>query len=315
MSPGVKPPMVQVLTLGETMVLFEAVGEGEPTTGTSFRMHVAGAESNFAVGLCRLGVGVRWISRVGGDPFGDLMESTLREEGVDTSCVRRDDAAPTAVFFKWHTPRGNEVRYYRRGSAAARLEAADVPEAAFDGVRLVHLTGITLALGAAPRQAVLKLARESRARGLLVTFDPNFRPTLWDSTRAARESLEQVLPYVDWCLCGLDEGNRLFGTASAAELAGALRAGGVRDVALRVGAQGALVSEGSELTLVPPERLEKVVDEVGAGDGFDAGWAYGLLKGLPPTECARIANAVAGAALRGTGDWETLPHLEELERA
>jgi 2-dehydro-3-deoxygluconokinase len=88
----------------------------------------------------------------------------------------------------------------------------------------------------------------------------------------------------------------------------------VLGVALRIGAEGALVGSRAELEKVPPARVETVVDEVGAGDGFDAGWAYGLLKGLPPTQCARIGNALAAAALRGSGDWETFPHLQDLQR-
>jgi 2-dehydro-3-deoxygluconokinase len=126
-----------------------------------------------------------------------------------------------------------------------------------------------------------------------------------------------VLPYVDWYLCGLEEGNLLFGTANAAELSNALCARGARGAAIRVGVDGALVTDGG-LKHVPVARRATVVDEVGAGDGFAAGFAYGRLRGWEPTRCAAAGNLIAAAAVTGTGDWETFPRIDdvrdELER-
>src|SRR3954469_14509395 len=125
------------------MALLDPEGDGEPAYGTRFVLRAAGAESNYAVALRRLGVDVGWVSRVGDDPLGTLVLEALRGEGVDVGLVRRDPAAPTGLFLKWRMP-GAERRtlYSRRGSAASRMQPADVPDGALDGVRLVHLTGI-----------------------------------------------------------------------------------------------------------------------------------------------------------------------------
>lgn len=301
----------RVLTAGETMVLLDPV-EDEPRAGTSFTLRVAGAESNFAIALRRLGVDAVWVSRLGEDPFGDLVASTLAGEGVDLTYVRRDPDRPTGVYFKWRS--GGTVRplYYRAGSAASRLAPADVPDQALEGVSLVHLTGITAALGPAARELVLDLAARARARSIPVLFDPNYRAALWDGPAHAARALAEVLPSVDWYLCGLEEGNALFGTRSPDELVDAVRRAGARAAAIRIGVRGALVPSSSGLVEVPPTRIETVLDEIGAGDGFAAGFAYGLLRGWDPPACARVGNAVAAAALRGTGDWETYPRLDEL---
>ena len=303
---------MRVLTAGETMVLLDGVEGGGLEPGMPFRLRVGGAESNFAIALRRLGVDVAWASRLGSDPFGDLVARTLAAEGLDLRWVTRDDA-PTGVFFKWHEGGESRVLYRRAGSAASRLSPADVPEGALDGVALVHLTGITMALSATAREAVLSVARRARERGCIVTFDPNYRPALWADPGAAAKSMEAVLPHVDWYLCGRAEGEFLLGASSPEQVIEAARTAGAGDAVVRVGAEGALVRAGGQPVLVPPLRVEQVVDEIGAGDGFAAGFAYALLRGREPARCARAGNQVAAAALRGTGDWETYPRLGELD--
>jgi 2-dehydro-3-deoxygluconokinase len=272
--------------------------------GTTYRLRIGGAESNVAVALTRLGIPVTWISRLGTDPFGDLVRETLSAEGVDVR-ARRDPGRPTGVYFKSRAGGATRMHYYRTGSAATQLGPSDVPDEALDGVALVHLTGITTALGRAPRELVHDVARRARSRGITVLLDPNYRPALWASPSEAR----RALPDADWVLCGADEGNLLFGTGSPEELAAAVGA----NAAIRVGDRGALVTTDGGLVEVRPPRLEAVVDEIGAVDGFAAGFAYGLLCGWEPARCAQAGNVVAAGALRGGGDWETYPRLAEVE--
>ena len=283
----------RVLTVGETMALLDPVEDGPLELGRALTLRIAGAESNFAIALTRLGVDVAWVSRVGDDRFGDLVREALAGEGVDMRWVQTTPGLPTGAFFKWRDGGRSHNAYYRRGSAASTLTPADVPDEALDGVELVHLTGITLALGDGPRALVVDVARRARERGSLVTFDPNFRPALWKSPAAAAAAQAEVLPHVDWYLCGLDEGRALFGVD---DVAAAARAAGVRDAHVRA-----------------RDRADvEVVDEVGAGDAFAAGFALGLLEGREREDCVRLGDVVAVGALQGTGDWETLPRRDEL---
>ncbi len=297
---------MSVLTVGETMVLLDPVGDAI-AAGTTFTLRVAGAESNVGIALARLGVEVTWISRLGADPFGDIVYETLAAEGLSLRWVQRDESRPTGMYFKNRSGVGSSVFYYRAGSAASALKPADVPDEAFDGVELVHLTGITMALGEGPRELVLDVAARARERGITVVFDPNYRAPLWESPAAAGQSQREVLPSVDWYLCGLEEGSLLFGTSGEEELFGAVGDAGAGGAVVRIGARGALVSSGSRRVEVAPDRVESVLDEIGAGDGFAAGFSYGLLHGWDVGECARTGNYIAAAALRGTGDWELYP--------
>jgi 2-dehydro-3-deoxygluconokinase len=286
-----------VLTAGETMALVDPVGHGALRLGMPLTLRFAGAESNFAIALARLGVRVTWISRLGRDPFGDMIQRGLEQEGVDMRWARRDDA-PTGLFVKWRSGGRSHVAYYRSGSAASRLSPADIPDEALDGVRLVHLTGITMAISESGRELVLDLARRAKERGADVLFDPNFRQALPDTPEAAAARQRDVLPYVDWYLCGDGEARLLWQDADIP----------ARTV-IRIGARGAIV-DGVE---VPPPRAAQVLDEVGAGDAFAAGFAYGLLQGWAPADCAHAGNVIAAGALAGTGDWETLPRLGDVE--
>lgn len=296
---------MSVLTVGETMGLLDPAEAGPLRLGMPLTLRFAGAESNVAIALARLGVAVTWISRLGEDPIGGLIVSALQREGVDTRFVARQPGR-TGLFLKWRESGRSRVLYHRAGSAACALRPQDVPDSALEGVRLVHLTGITMAISESAAELVLDLARRARRRGITVVFDPNFRPALPDSATAAAARQLAVLESVDWYLCGLEEGNALWGTASAAELAAAIPANSV----IRLGADGALV--GGER--IAPVAALSVVDEVGAGDAFAAGFEFGLLREWEPPACVRAANLLAGRALLGTGDWETLPVLAEVER-
>jgi 2-dehydro-3-deoxygluconokinase len=309
-SAGRKSP--RVVTVGETMALLDPVADGELDLGDLLRLRIAGAESNFAVGLARLGVPVAWISRLGADRLGTLVRGALAAEGVDLRWVAEDPGAPTGMFYKWRAGGRTCVAYHRRGSAASRLTPADVPDAALAGAALVHLTGITPALGGGPRELVLDVARRARAAGATVTFDPNYRPALWESPAAAAAAMEPVLEHVDWYLCGAAEGQELLGATDPRGVLAAVAARGVGGAVVRLGERGALVAAGGVVREAVPARTEEVVDEIGAGDAFAAGFVFGLLQGWEPERCTSAAHVVAACAVRGTGDWETLPRLADV---
>jgi len=296
---------LSVLTVGEALGLLDPAEAGPLRLGMPLTLRFAGAESNLAIALARLRVPVTWISRVGEDPIGAMIVAALGREGVDTSRVVTQEGGRTGVFMKWREDGRTRVLYHRRGSAACDLRPADVPDAALEGVRVVHVTGITMAISDSAAELVVDLVARAKRRGIIVVFDPNFRPALPDTPAAAAARALPVLEHADWYLCGLEEGNALWGTSTADELAEAI---GVPSV-IRLGAAGALV--GGER--VAPAAQLRVVDEVGAGDAFAAGFELGLLRDLAPTACVRAANLLAGRALLGTGDWETLPRLGEVQ--
>jgi 2-dehydro-3-deoxygluconokinase len=299
---------MDVVTFGETMVLFAAAEQGPLRFATTYTRHAAGTETNFAIGLARLGHSVGWFSRVGDDEFGQYIVNTVRGEGVDTSRVIVD-----GVLFKEKRELGpRRIVYYRKGSAASRLGPGDLDSDYIAGARYLHLTGITPALSETARAAVFAAAELARSRGVRVSFDPNLRLRLWTRDQA-RETMRALLPLCDLVLPGLDEAELLVGESDPDRAADAIRALGPSMVVVKLGPEGALAVAPEGRVRAPGIRLERIVDPVGAGDGFAAGFMAGQLRGLDLLESLKIANTVGAFATTVVGDVEGLPTWREVQ--
>ena len=306
-------PALDVVTFGETMVLMAAVEAGPLRFANTFTRHAAGTESNVAIGLARLDQRVGWFSRLGDDELGQYVLGVVRAEGVDTSRVVVDPEAPTGLVLKEKRELGpRKILYYRRVSAASRLTPADLDAEYLADARYLHVTGVTLAISQSARETVFAAARLARERGVLVSFDPNLRLRLW-SKEEARETMRKLVPLCDVVLPGLDEAELITGEAEPDRAADALRALGAKTVALKLGPQGSLGVTETERVRAAGLKLERVVDPVGAGDGFAAGFLAGQLKGLSLAESLKVGNTVGAFATTVIGDWEGLPSWREVQ--
>jgi 2-dehydro-3-deoxygluconokinase len=301
--------MYDVVTLGECMVLLQPEMPVPIEQAESLRLDIAGAESNLAIGLSRLGHRVHFISRIGDDPFGRRIRATLAAEGVDPSGLRVDSQAPTGVYFKEWLPDGaRRIFYYRRASAASRLAPTDLQPEVFSGATFVHLTGITPALSqscAATVQQAIDLAHQARA---LVSFDPNYRSQLWGSA-AAREVLLPLLAQADILLMSHEDAWMLFESTDEASILERALARGPRIVVLKRGERGARALTQETALEVPAEAVETVIDPVGAGDGFNAGFLAGWLRGETLEAALRLGAKIGAAAVAHAGDYTGYPRL------
>ena len=274
--------MTDLLTVGEALVSFrtEAIAPGWRASA-----HVAGAEANVAIGLARLGHAARWVGRVSDDRLGDWVTGTLASEGVDVSFVARDARLPAgAMVLESPADHARRVTYLRRGSAGAALTATDVLPA-LPGVRRVHLTGVTPALGPGPRTACRELARAAAAAGVPVSLDVNHRPALW-SVDDARDAMAELLPHVSTVIASEDEVG-LLGPGPEDEVVSGLLAGAASEVVVKRG-------------------------ERGAGDALCAGFLSGLLDGLALGDALARGIALGAASVASAGDWEGLPDRARL---
>ncbi|EMA50613.1 PfkB domain-containing protein [Halococcus morrhuae DSM 1307] len=302
-----------VLTLGETMVLFSPDEPGPTKHQQTFKKSLGGAESNVAIALSRLGNDVTWHSTLGADPHGKYVNSFVRGEGVDTSTVEFTNDAPTGIMFKERRAFGEtSVYYYRHGSAASTMTPDDLPADAIAEADYFHLTGITPALSDSCREATLAAVERAREADVTVSFDPNIRYKLWGSDEEMRRTLLALVEKSDIVLPGIEEGRTLFDAGTPDEIANACRDRGAAIAVVKLGAEGALVDDG-EVTRVPGYKVERVVDPIGAGDGFAAGFLDGRLHGLGAVEATKRANAVGAFATTVTGDVEGLPTERELD--
>ncbi|WP_254537979.1 sugar kinase [Halomarina litorea] len=305
--------MTDVLTVGETMVLMNPTETGPLRYADRFSKRIGGAESNVAIGLARLGHDATWVSRVGEDPHGRYVRDTVRGEGVTTE-VAFDPDAPTGLMFKERREVGeSRVFYYRDGSAASRLDPEDVPASVVGESEFLHLTGITPALSASCRDLCFEAAALAREQGTRVSFDPNLRFKLWDED-AMRETLLPLAERADVVFPGVEEGKVLLGTTDPAEIAAGFRDREASEVVVTLGGEGAYVATADVAERVPAVPVERVVDTVGAGDGFVAGYLSGRLDGLEPLDAAKRAAACGALATTVAGDIEGLPTRADLER-
>lgn len=276
-----------------------------------FYKQVGGAESNVAIGLSRLGHSVGWFSKLGNDPFGRYIHKFVRGEGVDTSRCIYTDEAPTGVFFKEKRSSTDlRVYYYRKNSAASLLSPGDLDEDYIAGARFLHLTGITPALSSSCKNTVFKAIEIARRHKVKIVFDPNIRLKLWNKKEAASVLLE-IAEQADIILPGLDEGEILTGKTKPEEIASFFGKGKI--TIIKLGEKGAYYQTDTESGYVEGFPASKVIDPVGAGDGFAAGVISGILRNEPISVAVKRGNAVGAIVVGVNGDVEGLPSNEEVE--
>lgn len=301
----------EMITFGESMALMMPVGTKGIEYSATFDKSFGGAESNVAIGVARLGHRSGWFGRLGKDPLGRMIQKRIRGEGVDVSRVELTTEAPTGLMFREVVSGKSSVYYYRKNSAASLMRPEHLDEGYIKQAKILHVTGITAALSANCRETLREAVRLAKKNGVKVCFDPNLRLKLW-SIEEARETLLPLAEEADYFLPGLDELKLLYQTESFDEIIGRLsRLSAVSIV--KGGDNETYLVENGKVTAVPYFKAEQVVDTVGAGDGFCAGFIVGVLKGYPLAEAVKLGNLMGSMVIQMEGDWEALPTWEQAE--
>ena len=327
----------EAVCIGESMAVLVPEQPGPLERAERFERGVGGAESNVARGLAALGVSAAWLSRVGQDGFGRLLLAELEADGVDTSAVELDPNRATGLYVKEIGggtgspydlgPGNSRLHYYRTGSAASALgpDTLAAPRAAelLAAARIVHLSGITAALGRLTGEdggrRLVEAVLAQRRPGQLVSFDLNWRPRLWQPPAGppepsqATEILGALADLADVVLLGTDEAAEVFGTAEPAELRALLP--NPRILVVKDAERGvtAFDREQGEAPVTEPALRVEVVEPIGAGDAFAAGYLAGLLRGHDQRRRLRLGHVCAATALMVRADHGTPPSPETLE--
>jgi 2-dehydro-3-deoxygluconokinase len=305
MTPG-------LVTAGETMGLVVQGAPGSLRNGEPMTFGMGGSESNVAIGVRRLGLPATWIGRVGADPPGDLILRELRAEQVHA--LAATDPSATGLMVRWR-PSGahGRVTYYRRHSAGSHLAADDIPAEIVRGASVLHVTGITLALGPGPADAIAHAVDVARDAGVTVSFDLNYRSALWSPGEAA-PALEAAVRRADIVFAGELEAEIITATADPLQAALALEEmipTHPCQVIIKRGAEGCLARIDG-VTIEQPAPAVTVVDTVGAGDACVAGYLAELMSGAEPAVRLRTAVAAGAFAVTVSGDWEGMPDRQSL---
>ena len=299
----------QVTTLGEALIVLDPLSKGPLRHVGRFEKNVGGAEFNVAVGLSRLGHAAGWAGRLGHDEFGAEILAFARGENVDVSRSNLDPDAPTGLYFKeWRALGQLRVSYYRAGSAASRMSFDELDTDYLLSGAFLHLTGITASLSESCHDLISHLISAANERGVTISFDLNVRHGLLRG-RDPREVLGPLAERADLLFLSGEEAKLLFG-GDDAERVGEARGDTRAETIVVHGAEGAFAVEEGGVSEMPAYPVD-VVDTVGAGDAFVAGFLSGRLRGWSTGECLDLANACGACAVTVPGDLNGLPTEEE----
>lgn len=306
--------MLDIITLGEAMIVFNPGSTGPLQFVHTFEKRVGGAELNLAVGCSRLGMKTGYISRLGNDEFGRYIHHFIRGEGIDTSQLKLVDGYPTSLNFKERMEDGNtRTFYYRNQSPMKALTVADLDENYFKHARVLHLTGIYPAIEDSNIPVMEKAIELAKKHDVKVSFDPNIRLRMWTKEKA-RAVLEKILPKVDILLTGDNEMEIIMGEKNPQKIINKARELGISFVAVKLGEKGSVGYYQGQTVEAAPVKASTVVDTVGAGDGFNAGVLYGLSHNWDLNKIMQVANTVGSMVVRVVGDNEGLPYYEQVQQ-
>ncbi len=305
---GARKP--EILAIGEPMVEFnQSGGHGS----RAYLQGFGGDTSNFAIAAARQGADSAYFTRLGDDIYGQMLRDLWAREGVDASTVVSDPDAFTGIYFVTHGKNGHEFSFYRTGSAASRMQPSQLPLELLRGARVLHLSGISFAISATAADTCYAAIEAARAAGVMVSFDTNLRLRLWSKDRA-RGVMTDVIGLADICLPSYDDIVVITGLTDPNALVDFCLERGARIVALKLGADGAIVADKDQRIRLAPHPCDPV-DATGAGDAFGGAFVARLLAGDDLATAGRYATVAAALSTEGYGAVEPIPTAAEVRRA
>ena len=302
---------LDIVALGEAMVEFNQTLNQSADEPPSYLQGFGGDTSNAAIAAARAGARVAYLSRLGTDRWGDRLMDLWQRENVDTTAVVRDAQAPTGMYFVSHDAQGHHFSYARAGSAASRMQVQDVAQHWGEAIaqsQWLHLSGISLAISASACDAAFAAMRHARTAGTQVALDSNLRLSLWPLDRA-QACMRHAVSLCDLFLPSMEDMTALTGLTQAQDIIGWSHAQGAAQVVLKLGADGALASDGHQQRLVPGHAVQ-AVDATGAGDCFAGNLLARLSCGQSLWDATAYANVAASLSVQGYGAVAPLPQRE-----
>jgi 2-dehydro-3-deoxygluconokinase len=304
--------MHDLVTLGEVLLRLSVPSPGRFETTRQLDVQIGGAEANVAAACARLGLRTAWISALPDNAWGDRVRRELRGHGVDCDHVVASPGARLGAYFLEYgvAPRPIQVLYDRRDSAFARLTPEMVDWEPVRRARLVHVSGVTPALGDNGRALVHRLLEEARA----ISFDVNYRAALW-APREARAFVQALLPHIRYFFVGQAEAQTVFEQSGPAEatLETLAKLAPKATIALLQGQEGSTVLDAGRLWRPGIRHAVQVVDPIGAGDAYVAGYLWATLRGQSTQQAVDAAATVAALKCSTWGDIAVITERDVME--
>ncbi len=308
--------MSEFITIGEPIVTFASTdADADLVHAENFKKIVGGAELNVAIGVSRLGHSTQYISRVGNDPLGTFVKNEIKSNQVGADYVSSDDDNWTAFQLKEKVTVGDPLTFnFRRNSAAAHLSSEIIDRVDLSDVKIAHMSGIFPAISKTAQISFRHLFERLNQRNIFTTFDPNLRPSLWPNEKTMIKTINELAAFADVVLPGTNEGEILIGSKDPETIADFyLQADKTKTLIVKVGPQGAYVkNKGQSGYYVNGFKVNKVVDTVGAGDGFALGYITATLEGKSQKSAVMRGNAVGALQVQTPGDNDGYPTVKKL---
>ncbi|NYV27610.1 sugar kinase [Streptobacillus felis] len=306
--------MKKVLLVGEAMMLLMAEDKGKLSEIEKYLTGISGAELNVCVGLTRLGFYCEYITRLGHDPFGEKIQNFLEKEKIGSKYVEVDETNRTGLQLKSKVNNGDPlIHYFRKDSAASKITKEIIDRINLEEFDLIHITGIPLGISESFREAIIYLIKKAKEKNIYITFDPNLRPQMWDDIEKMKKIVNDICTKVDLILPGIGECEILLGLKDINDIKNKYFEMGVKRIIIKDGERGSYCFDKEKEVFVPSFKVEKVVDTVGAGDGFAVGIISSILDNLSCEEMLKRANAIGAIQVGHRSDNEGLPTREKLE--
>lgn len=307
----------EVIGIGEVLIDFIATEPVSYIEASTFRKFFGGAPMNTLVGISRLGLRAGAVTVVGDDPFGWFLLRELERNGVDVSRVKVKRNVRTTLAFVVNEPGTGERTFifYRspwvRSTSVDSLSPEDIDYHYISSAKILHVSGFALSVNPT-RRAVLSAMTHAREKGVMVSFDPTLRTDVWRSEKSVRAVYSKVLRLSNIATFSREEAGFIFGTEDAEKAADRALKYGVEIVGIKLGDKGALVKTKSGERVYVQAFKVKAIDTTGAGDGWNAGLLFGVIKGWDLEKCVKVANAVGALVVTKHGAITALPYREEL---
>lgn len=307
--------MYDLVTIGETMLRLAPPNFARFAQATTFDLQIGGAESNVAVALSCLGFRAAWMSRLPDNDLGHRAASELNRHGVDTSGVRFAPNERIGTYFVELSvpPRPNRVIYDRANSAASRMSFDDIDTEILGAAKWLHLTGITVALSDSCFDMVSQAINFARKSKIAISFDVNYRALLWSANDASKK-LAALLSQCDVVICAHRDAIALFDatdepTAAAKQMSERF---GCKTLVLTLGENGAMAIENKGDVVHAPQtfQVNQMVDRIGAGDAFDAGFIAAKLWKMSLGDALNYGNALSAIKMTMPGDVALVKKVE-----
>lgn len=292
------------------MIEFNQTGEAG---GRMYLQGFGGDTSNFAIAAARQGATAGYVSALGDDAHGRMLRDLWDREGVDHSAVATDADAYTAIYFVTHGASGHQFSFMRAGSAASRMKPSGLPRQRIESAKVLHLSGISLAISAAACDTAYAAIDMARAAGVQVSFDTNLRLKLWPIDRA-RAVMTDVMRRCDICLPSLDDVAAITGLTDPDALVDHCLSLGAKIVALKLGERGAVVADANQRHRLTPHPC-RPVDATGAGDTFGGAFVARLVAGDDLLAAGRYAVVAAALSTEGYGAVDPIPYASRVRAA